>query len=302
MPLTEKHYEALKKIKNFEDSVQKEDWPNGWTWQQVALYTTTINKLLVEGCVRVVYKSRSQTCYVLTDKGKDLAASPKREDEVELTPSLEAVDFEGMFSDIVGYDNVKELLREVLQLEKPVHVLLCGPPSIAKTMFLWEIERLGGPNAMWLIGSATSRAGLWDLIAARRPRWLLIDELEKMTLIDQTGLLSLMERGRIVRTKVGRELDVKVTAWIIAAANRIDRLSAELRSRFAIRTLTEYNAKEFMQVVKGVLVARESLDPDLAAQVAMKLVGRTHDVRDAIRVARLSKRVGVEKAVKLLIA
>jgi Holliday junction DNA helicase RuvB len=72
---------------------------------------------------------------------------------------------------------VKELLIACLLAEKPVHVLLAGPPALAKSLFLWDIERAAGERAVWLVGSATSKAGLWDVISERQPQVLLIDDV-----------------------------------------------------------------------------------------------------------------------------
>ncbi len=138
------------------------------------------------------------------------------------------------------------------------------------------------------------------MLIERRPRILLIDELEKMNLTDTAGLLSLMEYGRIIRAKVGRSMDEKITVWVFATANRIDSLPPELLSRFAKQGLTEYSDQEFIFVVKNILQRNEELDEDSAALVAEKLVGKTHDIRDAVRVARLSKKVGVPRAIELL--
>ncbi len=53
-------------------------------------------------------------------------------------------------------------------------------------------------------------------------------------------------------------------------------------------------------MVRGVLVSREGLNPEEAAEVAVKLDGRTQDVRDAIRVARLTPQLGVSRSIELL--
>ena len=169
------------------------------------------------------------------------------------------------------------------------------------TLFLWDIERVWGEQAMWLVGSATSRAGLWDIVAEKRPRILLIDELDKMTLTDTAALLSLMEKGRLVRMKVNRRLDLEIDVWVVACANRIYKMSPELLSRFKVYQINEYNASEFREVVTSALVTHEGVTKDEAAEIATRLVGKTHDVRDAIRVARLTKKIGVTRAVELLI-
>ena len=149
----------------------------------------------------------------------------------------ERIDDSTLFSGIVGYDNIKELMKTSLALDKPVHILLYGPPAIAKSMFLWEIERVYGSQCLPFIGSATSHAGMWDMLIERRPRILLIDELEKMNLTDTAGLLSLMEYGRIIRAKVGRSMDEKIAVWVFATANRITKIPPELLSRFAKQEL-----------------------------------------------------------------
>jgi len=48
-------------------------------------------------------------------------------------------------------------------------------------------------------------------------------------------------------------------------------------------------------------VRHEKLAPNLAEEIADKLDGRTQDVREAVRVARLSPQLGVEKAIRLLL-
>jgi Holliday junction DNA helicase RuvB len=151
------------------------------------------------------------------------------------------------------------------------------------------------------VGSATSKAGLWDLVAEREPRILLIDELDKMNAADTAALLSLMEGGRLVRAKKGRALDVTVLIKVVAATNQMAKLSPELKSRFAIRKLEAYDTVQYRTVVKGVLIRHENVNPDLAEEIARKLEGKTQDVRDAVRVARLSPQLGIDKTIRLLL-
>jgi len=122
-----------------------------------------------------------------------------------------------------------------------------------------------------------------------------------MNAADTAALLSMMEGGRLVRVKKGRELDINNELRVVAASNRLKMLSPELRSRFAIRTLTAYSREDFRKVVCGVLVSKENLDLETASEVALKLDGRTQDMRDAIRVARLTPQLGVDKAINLLL-
>ncbi len=300
--LSDRDLESLKKIRIFEETHPESEWPLGWQWYQVGVHQGTINKLITLGMVERTYSSRSSKEHKLTARAKEIMDAEPGDDltppAVEGEPAEE--DYSKMFDDIVGYNNLKELIRESLQLDKPIHVLLSGPPAIAKTMFLGDVERVLGEQAMWLVGSATSRAGLWDAVAESRPRVLLIDELDKMSATDTSALLSLMEKGRLVRTKVHRKLDLQIDIWVIGSANRLSRMAPELLSRFKVYNINEYSASEFRTVVTNALVHHESVTESAAAEIATRLVGRTHDVRDAVRVARLSKRVGVARAVELL--
>jgi len=292
--------ELLVEIARFEKSVDMEkEYRIGWSWRHVRIWPATLSRLFKDSYLENVFRSNSYTGYRLSDLGKKLVAGSESQPSPETTS--EPIKLDGLFEDIIGHEEVKELLTACLQAEKPVHVLLAGPPALAKSLFLWDIEQAAGEKAIWLVGSATSKAGLWDVVAERHPEIILIDELDKMNAADTAALLSMMEGGRLVRAKRGRELNLSNQLRVVAASNRLDVLSPELRSRFAIRRLTAYSRSDYLTVVTGVLVRRENLSQELADEVARRLDGLSQDVRDAIRVARLTPQLGIDKAVKLLI-
>lgn len=300
MAMKEGDAELLGEIAAFEDSHDMEqEFKIGWSWRHVRIWPATLNRLFKDGYLENVFKSNSYTGYRLSELGRAVAMDKETHSEETIqSPKLTLP--EDIFDDIIGHEEVKELLRACLLAEKPVHVLLAGPPALAKTLFLWDIEQAAGERAVWLVGSATSKAGLWDLIAERQPQVLLIDELDKMNAADTAALLSMMEGGRLVRAKKGRELNLAHPLWVVAATNRLDGLSPELRSRFAVRKIQAYSRTDFLTVVRGVLVRRENVAPDIARQIADMLDGKTQDVRDAVRVARLAPQLGVERAIELL--
>ena len=291
--------ELLAEIAYFEGkSDMDKDYKIGWSWRDVRIYPGTLNRLFKEGYIDNVFKSNSYTGYRLSTLGRAIVdelmgASPSPDDDNLTLP-------DDLFDDIIGHDNVKELLRAAITAERPVHVLLAGPPALAKTLFLWDIERAARGRALWLVGSATSKAGLWDVVAERHPLVLEIDEIDKMNAADTAALLSMMEGGRLVRAKIGRELSLRHPIRVIAACNRLERLSPELKSRFAVHHIRTYSRADFLTVVRGVLVRQESLSADTAKEIAKQLDGITQDVRDAVRVARLTPQLGVDKAISLL--
>ncbi len=288
----------LKAIAEFEEGPGK-GYSLGWNWQQVRVWPAVLNRLVIEGCLEVVFRSNTFTGYKLTDKGKALAKEEEIRDEIEAAPGPPQL-ADDLFQDILGHQEVKELLEACLLAPRPVHVLLLGPPALAKSLFLWDLERALGSKSLWVLGSASSRAGLLEAILERKPWLLLIDEMDKLDGGDQAVLLSVMEGGRITRTKVGKMADETLEVRVVATANRTTTLSPELISRFAVRTLHPYSPEEFHEVVVGVLQRREDISPEMAEEIAACIQGRTQDMRDAIRIARLSLRLGVEKAVRLL--
>lgn len=293
--------ELLKHIAEVEDNLDPESLAGklGWRSRDAGIWPGNLTKLRMDGLIEDVYESNSYHGYRLTQKARAVIAGGPTPVELNQNRKLEVAD--DIFQDIIGHDEVKDLLRACLLAEKPVHVLLTGPPALAKTLFLWDIERIGGELALWLVGSAISKAGLWDMVAEQQPKVLLIDELDKVNAADTAVLLSMMEGGRLVRAKKGRELDTRVDVRVVAATNIDSRLSPELRSRFAIRRLSAYGSLEFTRVVKGVLVHREGMDPGVAEEIALSLNGRSQDVRDAVRVARLTPTLGVKRAISLLL-
>ncbi|AII60860.1 ATP-binding protein [Dehalococcoides mccartyi] len=294
--------ELITEIAKFEASVDMEkEYRIGWSWRHVRIWPATLSRLFKDGYLDNVFRSNSFTGYKLTEKAKAILLANQQEASTESHSESPLNPGDDLFTDIIGHEDVKVLLKAILLSEKPVHVMLTGPPALAKTLFLWDIEQTFGEQAIWLVGSATSKAGLWDLVAEREPKILLIDEMDKMNAVDMAALLTMMEGGRLVRAKRGRELDINNPLKVIAASNRLEKLSPELRSRFAIRKLNPYSRSEFLTVVKGVLVRKEGLSNDLAEEIARKLDGRSQDVRDATRIARLAPQVGVDKAISLLL-
>jgi Holliday junction DNA helicase RuvB len=102
-----------------------------------------------------------------------------------------------LFDDIVGFGDVKELFKMAIQAERPVHLLLCGPPASA--LFMRSLTKL--ERSYYAVGSSSTKSGIFDYLFEYRPRYFIIDELEKMNKKDQTSLLNLMESGILTELK-----------------------------------------------------------------------------------------------------
>jgi MoxR-like ATPase len=101
-----------------------------------------------------------------------------------------------VFSRIEGLDDIKEMMLRALESPERAHTLLIGPPACAKSLFMLEIEKCLGTKVYFAEGAATTKAGLQKFIAENpHKEIIIIDEIDKMPLKDQEGLLTLMERG-----------------------------------------------------------------------------------------------------------
>ena len=108
-----------------------------------------------------------------------------------------------VFSDIEGLDDIKEMMLRALQSHARAHTLLVGSPSCAKSMFMLEIEKFLGNKVYLVEGSSTTKAGLQRFIAENQHKEIIIiDEIDKMPIKDQEGLLTMMKRGAFTSTKV----------------------------------------------------------------------------------------------------
>jgi Holliday junction DNA helicase RuvB len=193
-----------------------------------------------------------------------------------------------LFSIIIGYEDVKRIFRMSLSSEEPVHILLVGPPASAKTLFMLELMKL--QRSYFAIGSHSTKSGLTDYLFAKRPRHLIIDEIEHMNAKDTTVLLSLMQTGIISETKHGKTRNTQLKTWVFGSCNSTDKLPRPLLSRFLILRFKRYGYDDFKVISNNVLVM-DGIEPELADYVSDVVWGRlkSKDVRDSIKIARLSK-------------
>ena len=205
-----------------------------------------------------------------------------------------------LFEVIEGYSDVKMLVRQVVESEKPVHVLFTVIPSSAKTMFLLELARTGAP---YILGSQSTKAGIADLLFDTEPQLLLVDEIDRINAKDIAILLSLTQMGIVSETKFGKRREIRLTTKVFAASNSL-KMASELISRFLVLQFRPYNKADFLMVATNLLKKRENVEGDLATYIAERvwaLPQRFADPRQAVRVARLAKtREEVERVLEIM--
>jgi replication-associated recombination protein RarA len=195
---------------------------------------------------------------------------------------------EPLFESIVGYSDVKRLFQLSLSSEKPVHMLLVGPPASAKTLFMVECMRL--ERSYFTLGSHSTKSGMIDYLFDKRPRYLIVDEIEHMPMKDQTALLSLMETGILAETKFQKTRNTHLKTWVFATSNATDRMLTPLLSRFVVLHFKQYSFGSFQEVCAHIL-GREGVTSDVAVAIAEAVWRKlkSKDIRDCIKIGRLAK-------------
>jgi len=254
----------------------------GWEWTDVHCPVSRINMMVSGGIVDVPSKSRTYTFYRLRSLEETKAALAVEAPQETAAP----VDVDSLFTLVVGHERIKQLLRYAIKADQPVSCLLVGPPGTAKTLVLSDIGRL--PGAEFYVGSTTTKSGLVGLLLSARPRFLVIDELDKMDDRDMSPLLNLMETGMVTRLQHGARERITLTTRVFAGANDLRRLSAPIINRFAKFEIEPYSAADFVEVARAVLTQREGLGPETAKLIATEVVKFSLDIRDAVRVARMA--------------
>lgn len=291
----------LREIVMWEKTNPLEHPHSGFEWYAVHGDPRTLNSLVTRRILSITLKTNNYTCYRLTSRGAVEKALEDygnivetKEEEVREIPA-------DLFDMIIGHEDKKEILRRCLGSDQPMHSILWGSVASAKTLTLEELRRL--PGSYFVLGSSLSKAGLYQILFENRPRYLIIDELDKVTdASNLSGLLSLMERGHISETKYKRHKAIDLKTWVLASANRIKKIPEELMSRFIPLRFRDYTPDEFIEVVVTILTEREGLPEWLSLHIAKSVLAafRSRDVRDAIQCARLLKENTKEDADKVI--
>ena len=151
-----------------------------------------------------------------------------------------------LFDNIIGYDDIKKLFFLSFESQRPIHILLVGPPASAKTLFMLGCMKL--ERSYFTLGTHSTKSGMLDYLFEKRPRYLIIDEIEHMSIRDQTVLLSLMETGIIAETKHMKTRNTQVKTWVFATTNETNHMLTPLLSRFLVLHFKQYKFENIKNI------------------------------------------------------
>ena len=138
-----------------------------------------------------------------------------------------------LFDDVIGYDDLKELITKCLVVKDSCNVLLSGPPASSKTIFLMSIQKEIS-NVFFIDAANASGPGLVDYLFDNPDTQVIcIDEIDKLKKSDQNALLNLLESGILSSTKVRKTRSIRMEGVkVFATSNDLDRLIVHLKVDF----------------------------------------------------------------------
>jgi Holliday junction DNA helicase RuvB len=198
---------------------------------------------------------------------------------------------EKFFQEVVGYPELKRLFMKSIISKEPVHILLTGPPASSKSLFLLKLGE-GLDNAYFIDAVGASGPGMVEYMFKNEIKYLLVDEIDKMKKNDQATLLNVMETGILSETKLrGKTRQKKMSLWIFATSNDVEKLTKPLRSRFMELHLNEYSYEEYVEICQRLLNKKYHLPSELSDRIAYLVWNRmkSRDVRDVLKIAKLAR-------------
>jgi holliday junction DNA helicase RuvB len=206
------------------------------------------------------------------------------------SPQLQRED--KFFADIYGYDNIKKLFRMALDSSHTCSILLVGPPASAKTLFLQSLMKL--KDSYFIDCSNATKSGIVDYVFECKPKYLSLDELDKLSTKDQTFLLNMIETGIVSETKYNKTRTTHLRASVFATSNDIEKIIAPLQSRFFIVKLEPYTYEQFHWITVRLLTSNHyNVDEEIAKATAYAVWNTSSSIRDSVKVARMAKSVRI---------
>src|SRR5918995_365596 len=222
------------------------------------------------------------------------------------TAGLRKNNEDNIFNNIYGHEDIKQIMQMALKAEQPVHILLTGEPGCGKTQFLENIKGYYRDKAYFTIGAHSTKAGMLNYLFEKRPRFLLIDEIEHMPAKDQAVLLSLMQSHIISETKYGKTRQTQLKCSVFATSNSTKKMLDPLLSRFVVINVEKYSYEEFKEIAMKILTERENVEDESLAMTIIdevwKNMGQDYaNIRDIIKIARIAHNVHDVKLITRII-
>jgi pyridoxal/pyridoxine/pyridoxamine kinase len=146
---------------------------------------------------------------------------------------IKTPEYQQIFSNVIGYEDIKLLLYKMITSKYTNSVLLTGPLASSKTVFILELLDHFKSKAYFVDGTTASGMGIIDYLFDHTDlKFLLIEKLSKK---DQKVLLNVMETGILSDVKAKRSKSARQTNMhlsIYATSNDTSNILTPSLSRF----------------------------------------------------------------------
>ena len=110
--------DALVNIIEYEQTHDTKEFSLGWSWSDVRVTPATLNNLLLKGLIEEKFHSNSYRGLLLTELGREQVKELTEPTELHIKPQDETLTLpDDIFEDIIGHDDIKELLAAALLAE-----------------------------------------------------------------------------------------------------------------------------------------------------------------------------------------
>jgi len=288
-----------------EDSSIVDDTPYDTFWEvsDIRANPQKLYQLFTKGLIDRVYKSNNYTYYALTDRNEveevieqvddhmsnDTVTSDPDDVVMHSFPTMEELD-DGIFDSVIGYDDVKWILKRGITTDKITNFLLLGEKGTAKSVFLLALQR-HFDQSRYIVASEASSPGVLNVLFDELPMFFLVDEFDDMKKEHQAVFSSYAETGILSETKSGKNRQIETNIKTFAAANDRSKIKDNIFDRFTPIKFERYTESEFKEICVNMLPEEEgkTVEESEAISDAIWDYRGYGDVRAAIQVARLSR-------------
>jgi replicative DNA helicase Mcm len=172
--------------------------------------------------------------------------------------------------------------NDMPNLRMRLHLLLCGGPGTGKSEFLgWWQQKMEGvlinselTSKTGLVGDARGKTISPGVLARSNGSVLLVDELDKMSIEDQNGLLQAMEEGEYIITKGKNRQVFKAEVRVIASCNDINKIQRPLVDRFdfpfKVARVSRIQRAEYVSNIIDSFMGKDAKDYSLVVKAYLR--------------------------------
>jgi holliday junction DNA helicase RuvB len=105
-------------------------------------------------------------------------------------------------------------------------------------------------------------------------------------------MLNLIETGIVSETKYNKTRKMELKTSVFATSNNIEKIIIPLQSRFFIVKTQAYTYEQFYEITLQLLTSNQyNVDEEIAKAIAEAVWNTSRNIRESIRIARISKSV-----------